>query len=37
VIIWPSVLIWLGPVFVAVWVAGLWRQWRGGAVGESRR
>ena len=37
VIIWPSVLIWLGPVFLAVWVAGLWRQWRGGAVGESGR
>lgn len=29
VIIWPSVLIWLGPVFLAVWVAGMWKGRRG--------
>ena len=28
IIIWPSVLIWLGPVFLAVWVAGKWKGWR---------
>lgn len=29
IIIRPSVLIWLGPVFLAVWVAGMWDGWRG--------
>jgi len=28
IIIWPSALIWLGPVFLAVWVAGRWKGWR---------
>jgi len=23
IVIWPSVVIWLGPVFLAVWVAGI--------------
>ncbi len=29
IVVWPTVLIWLGPVFLAVWVAGRWQGWRG--------
>ena len=29
IIIWPSVLIWLGPVFVVAWAAGVWQRVRG--------
>ena len=28
IIIGPTVLIWLGPVFLAVWAAGRWGRWR---------
>ncbi len=25
IIVWPTVLIWLGPVLLAVWGAGMWK------------
>ena len=28
-IIWPTVLIWRGPLFVVVRAAGMWKGWRG--------
>ena len=40
IVIWPAVLMWLGPGFLAVWAAAKWGRWRAygqGAKPVSRR